>query len=50
MAKKPRIYNGERTVSPINAARKPGQHMQRNETGPLSYKIRKKLTQNRLKT
>lgn len=41
MTKKPRIYTGERTVSSINVLGKLDNHMQKNETGPLSYTVHK---------
>ena len=34
-----RIYNRERIMALINGVWKTGQHMQKNETGPLSYTI-----------
>lgn len=36
MAKKPRMYNGEKTVSSMNGAGKTGQPQGENETKPLS--------------
>ena len=41
MTKEPRIYTGERTVSLINGVGKLDSHMQKNETGQLSYIIHK---------
>ena len=35
----PRIYNGERAVSSIKDVGKLDSHMQKNETGPLSFNI-----------
>jgi len=37
VTKEATIYNGEKTVSSTNGARKLDSHMQKNETGPLSY-------------
>ena len=48
MTKEPRIYNGERRISLINDVGKLDTHMQKNETGLLSYT--QKSTQNGLKT
>ena len=48
MVKEPRIHNGERTVASINGVGRTGQHMQKNETGSLSYTTHKNKTQNGL--
>ena len=37
MTKEPRIYSGEKIASSINNVGKLDSHMQKNETGPLSY-------------
>ena len=42
-AKETRICNGERTDSSINGLRKLDNHIQKNETGPLSYTIHNSL-------
>ena len=39
---KPRTYTGKRTVSSINGVVKLDSHIQKNETGPLSYTIHRK--------
>ena len=40
MTKEPRIYDGERIVASVVLG-KLDSHMQKNETGPLSYTINK---------
>ena len=41
MTMEPRTYDGERTVSSITGSGKTGEHVQNNETQPLSYTIHK---------
>ena len=48
-ARKPRICNEKMIVSSKTNIGKSGQHMQKNETGPLSYTMHR-LTPNKLKT
>ena len=40
----------KRKMSSINDIEKTGRHMQKNKTGPVSYMVHKKSTQNGLKT
>ena len=42
-AKETRICNGEKTDSSVNGLRKLDNHIQKNETGLLSYTIHKSL-------
>ena len=41
MTKEPRIYNGERTISPINGAGKTRWAQAKNEPEPVSYTLTK---------